>query len=206
VTAISLPKPGNRNGPDGSPLEDRYWPCGLFLPCRTFPSGPLQTVKAHLQHRKSESQFAANQSVVAGGTARIPRVKLNLGNANEVIARAHAKAAELGIRVSVAVVDEGGLLIALARMDGAPPLTPQIAEAKAVGAAMLHRDGASLGELAKDRPGFFNVVDRLVRVPIVPGLGSVLIKRDGGVLGAVGVSGGRPEQDLECAQAGISAA
>jgi glc operon protein GlcG len=131
---------------------------------------------------------------------------LNLHDANEVIGRAQAKAKELGIRVTVAVVDEGGLLVALARMDGAPPLTPQIAEAKAVGAALLHRDGASLGELAKDRPGFFSVVDRLVRVPIVPGLGSVLIRRDGGVLGAVGVSGGRPEQDLECAEAGISAA
>jgi uncharacterized protein GlcG (DUF336 family) len=118
--------------------------------------------------------------------------------------RAHAKAAELGIRVTVAVVDEGAHLVALARMDGAAPLTPQVAEAKAVGAAMLHRDGASLGELAKDRPGFFSVADRLVRVPIVPGLGSVLIKRDGKVLGAVGVSGGRPEQDLECAEAGIS--
>ncbi len=131
---------------------------------------------------------------------------LNLHDANELIKRAHAKAAELGIRITVAVVDEGGLLIALARMDGAAPLTPQIAEAKAVGAAMLHRDGASLGDLAKDRPGFFSVADRLVRVPIVPGLGSVLIKRDGKVLGAVGVSGGRPEQDLECAEAGISAA
>ena len=131
---------------------------------------------------------------------------LNLHDANQVISRAQAKASALGIRVSVAVVDEGGLLVALARMDGAPPLTPQVAEAKAVGAAMLHRDGASLGELAKDRPGFFSVVDRLVRVPIVPGLGSVLIRRDGGVLGAVGVSGGRPEQDLECAEAGISAA
>jgi uncharacterized protein GlcG (DUF336 family) len=131
-------------------------------------------------------------------------VPLNLRDANELIGRAHAKAAELGIRVTVAVVDEGAHLIAIARMDGAAPLTPQVAEAKAVGAAMLHRDGASLGELAKDRPGFFSVADRLVRVPIVPGLGSVLIKRDGKVLGAVGVSGGRPEQDLECAEAGIS--
>jgi glc operon protein GlcG len=132
-------------------------------------------------------------------------VPLNLDDTNELIKRAHAKATALGIRVTIAVVDEGGLLIALARMDGAPPLTPQIAEAKAVGAAMLHRDGASLGELAKDRPGFFSVADRLVRVPIVPGLGSVLIRRDGKVLGAVGVSGGRPEQDLECAEAGVSA-
>jgi uncharacterized protein GlcG (DUF336 family) len=129
---------------------------------------------------------------------------LNLHDANQVVARAHAKATELGIRVTVAIVDEGGLLIALGRMDGAPGLTPQIAEAKAVGAAMLNRDGAGLAELAKDRPGFFSVADRLVRVPIVPGLGSVPIKRDGKALGAVGVSGGRPEQDLECAEAGLS--
>jgi len=129
---------------------------------------------------------------------------LNLHDANLVIGQAHAKAAELGVRVTVAVVDEGGLLIALARMDGAPPLSPQIAEAKAVGAAMLQRDGAALAEIAKDRPGFFSVADRLVRVPIVPGLGSVLIKREGNVLGSVGVSGARPEQDLECAEAGVS--
>jgi len=119
---------------------------------------------------------------------------LNLDETGQVIARAQAKAAELGVRVTVAVVD----------MDGAPPLSPQIAEAKAVGAAMWHRDGAALAEVAKDRPGLFSVADRLVRVPIVPGLGSVLIRRDGRVLGAVGVSGAKPEQDLECAQAGLS--
>jgi len=124
--------------------------------------------------------------------------------AQKLIAGAHAKAGQLDIRVTVAVVDEGGMLIALGRMDGAGALTPQIAEAKAVGAAMLQRDGAGLADLAKERPGFFSVADRLVRVPIVPGLGSVLIRREGKVLGAVGVSGGRPEQDVECAEAGLS--
>ena len=131
---------------------------------------------------------------------------LTFAEAQKTIGGAHTKAESLGIRVTVAVVDEGGFLIALGRMDGAPPISPQVAEAKAVGAAMLYRDGASLTELAKDRPGFFSVVDRLVRVPVVPGLGSILIKRDGDVLGAVGVSGGRPEQDLECAEAGLSSA
>ncbi|TMG64907.1 MAG: heme-binding protein [Chloroflexi bacterium] len=131
---------------------------------------------------------------------------LTFAEAQKTISGAHTKAQSLGIRVTVAVVDEGGFLIALGRMDGAPPISPQVAEAKAVGAAMLYRDGASLAELAKDRPGFFSVADRLVRVPIVPGLGSILIKRDGDVLGAVGVSGGRPEQDLECAEAGLSSA
>jgi glc operon protein GlcG len=140
-----------------------------------------------------------------GGRATLFRaMPLNTKEAQDVIARAHVKASDLGIRVTVAVVDEGGLLIALVRMDGAPPLSPQVAEAKAVGAAMLYRDGAALAELAKDRPGFFSAADRLVRVPIIPGLGSVLVRRDGEVLGAVGVSGGRPEQDLECAEAGIS--
>ena len=129
---------------------------------------------------------------------------LTLEEAQQVIARAQARATDSGIRVTVAVVDEGGLLVALSRMDGAPPLSPQVAEAKAVGAAMLYRDGAGLADLARDRPGFFSVADRLVRVPIVPGLGSVLIRRDGKVLGAVGVSGGKPEQDLECAEAGLS--
>lgn len=129
---------------------------------------------------------------------------MELQAAQEIVGRAHARARELGIKVSVAVVDSGGLLVALARMDGAQPLSPQVAEAKAVGAVMLFRDGAGLAELAKDRPGFFSVVDRLVRVPIVPGLGSVLIRRDDQVVGAVGVSGGKPEQDLDCAQAGVS--
>ena len=130
---------------------------------------------------------------------------MNLKDAQAIVTRAHARAIELGINNTVAVVDEGGHLVALGRMDGAPPISGQVAEAKAVGAAMLHRDGQSLADLAKDRPGFFSVVDRLVRVPIVPGLGSTLVKRDGRVVGAIGVSGGKPDQDLECAEAGLSA-
>src|SRR2546428_5421917 len=127
---------------------------------------------------------------------------VTLADAQKAITGAHAKAGQLEIRVTAAIVDEGGLLIALGRMDGAGSLTPQIAEAKAVGAAMLQRDGAGLAELAKDRPGFFSVADRLVRVPIVPGLGSVLIRRDGKVVGAMGVSGGRPGPGSGSAGAG----
>ncbi|MDQ6721399.1 MAG: heme-binding protein [Candidatus Dormibacteraeota bacterium] len=128
---------------------------------------------------------------------------LSLIDANKVIDKAHAKAAQLGIKVTVAIVDEGAHLIALARMDGAMPLSPQLAEAKAVGCAMFMRDGGALAQMAQDRPGFFSAADRLVRVPLIPGLGSVLIQEDGNAVGAIGVSGGRPEQDLECAEAGL---
>jgi len=128
---------------------------------------------------------------------------VSLQRAHAVIDKAHAKASQLGIKVTVAIVDEGGHLIALSRMDGAIPLSPQLAEAKAVGAAMFGRDGEALAKMAQDRPGFFSAADRLVRVPLIPGLGSALVTEDGRVIGAVGVSGGRPDQDLECAQAGL---
>jgi glc operon protein GlcG len=128
---------------------------------------------------------------------------LTLIEANKVIEKAHAKAAQLGIKVTAAVVDEGGLLVALGRMDGAAPLSPQLAEAKAVGAAVLLRDGGALAQMAQDRPAFFAAADRLVRVPLIPGLGSVPIKQDGKIVGALGISGARPEQDLECAEAGL---
>jgi uncharacterized protein GlcG (DUF336 family) len=130
---------------------------------------------------------------------------LSLGEAGQVLAAAREHAAAAGLHVTVAVVDEGGLLQALARMDAAPPLSAQIAEAKAVGAAVWHRDGASLAELQRERGAFFGQVDRLVRLPIIPGPGSILIRREGRVLGAVGVSGARPDQDRECAEAGLRA-
>lgn len=130
-------------------------------------------------------------------------MSLSLKDANKLIDKAHAKAAELGIKVTVAVVDEGGLMIALGRMDGALPLSPQIAEAKAVGAAMFLRDGGALAQMAQDRPGFFSAADRMVRVPLVPGVGSIPIKREDRYVGAIGVSGARPEQDLECAEAAV---
>lgn len=128
---------------------------------------------------------------------------LSLHDAQRLVGAAHERARADGLAVTVAVVDEGGLLLALARMDGAPPLSAQIAEAKAVGAALWHRDGDSLAQVNEQRPRFFEQVDRMVRVPMIPGLGSVLIRREGRVLGAVGVSGAQPEQDKACAQAGL---
>jgi uncharacterized protein GlcG (DUF336 family) len=128
---------------------------------------------------------------------------LSQAEVQQVIAGAQDKARQDGIRVTVAVVDEGGLLLGLSRMDGAPPLSSQIAEAKAVGAALWHRDGDALADVLKSRPAFFQQVDRLVRVPLIGGLGSVLVRRGSAVLGAVGVSGAAPEQDKACAQAGL---
>jgi glc operon protein GlcG len=130
---------------------------------------------------------------------------ISLQRAQTLIAAAHEHATTLRINVTVAVVDEGGHLVALGRMDGAFALSPQIAEAKAVGAAVWYRDGASLAGLREQRPAFFDAVDRLTRLPLIPGLGSVILREGGRVLGAVGVSGASSEQDLACAVVGLRA-
>jgi glc operon protein GlcG len=130
---------------------------------------------------------------------------LTLEQSQTLIAAAQEKAVEKGWNVTIAVVDEGGLLKALGRMDGAPPLSAQIAEAKAVGAALWHRDGDELAAVQADRATFFGQVSQLTRVPIIPADGSAVIRDGTTVLGAVGVSGAQSDEDRACAEAGISA-
>jgi glc operon protein GlcG len=130
---------------------------------------------------------------------------LSLEQSQTLIAAAHDHARDAGLKVTVAVVDEGGLLKALGRMDGAPPLSAQIAEAKAVGAALWHRNGDELASVQDSRAAFFASVSSMVRVPIIPADGSVVIRDGDTVLGAVGVSGAKPEEDRECAEAGVGA-
>jgi glc operon protein GlcG len=132
---------------------------------------------------------------------------VDLQTAHVIITAAHDRARELGLRITVAVVDEGGLLIALGRMDGAFPLSAQIAEAKAQGAAVWHRDGHVIAEQQAARPAFVDAVSRLTRLPLIPGAGSLVVRDGSGanVLGAVGVSGATPDEDRTCAEAGLAA-
>src|SRR5687767_8432938 len=117
---------------------------------------------------------------------------LTLELSQTLIAAAHEHAYSAGLKVTGAVFDEGGLLKALGRMDGAPLLSAQIAEAKAAGAAVWHRDGDQLQAVEDQRAAFFQSVARLTRLPLIPADGSVVIRQGDRVLGAVGVSGAKP--------------
>jgi uncharacterized protein GlcG (DUF336 family) len=129
---------------------------------------------------------------------------LTLHEAQGLIAGAQQRASELDARITVAVVDEGGHLQALGRMDGAPPLSAQIAETKAASVALFRRDGTSLRQMQEAWPAFFAQIDQAIRRPILAGAGSVLIRQADTVLGAVAVSGGLPDQDDECAEAALA--
>jgi glc operon protein GlcG len=132
-------------------------------------------------------------------------MSLTLDEARAVSVRVREHAAELGARVTVAIVDDGGHLQVLDRMDGAPPLSARIAPAKASGVALFHRDGSELVRLQQAWPALFAQMDQVAGTPIMAGAGSRLIRRGDVVVGAIAVSGGMPQQDDECADVGLGA-
>jgi uncharacterized protein GlcG (DUF336 family) len=131
---------------------------------------------------------------------------LSTETAEKILAGARAQASEMKVPTSFAVVDAGGYLIALVRMDGAGLLTPSIAHSKAYTAAVFRRASAELGKMAETRPQFFASIVNIGSVPLVAGGGGVPIRQGDEIVGAVGASGGTPDQDVECAHAGLAAA
>jgi uncharacterized protein GlcG (DUF336 family) len=114
-------------------------------------------------------------------------------------ARQHAL--ELGKALSIAVVDYGGFTVLVERMDGARPMTPSIALSKAYSAAVMQRPTYMLEGWRDADPVFFTQVGRMGQHPIVATMGGYTLKRDGAIVGGVGISGGSPEEDQKIAEA-----
>jgi len=123
---------------------------------------------------------------------------LTLEQAEGWIKKACAKATQLGVKVSVYVVDASGNPVAFARMDGAGILTPDIARAKAYTAIAFKSHSKDIAERMKDRPAAALGLTQASgnRVVFLPG--GVLHKRGDDIVGAVGVSGASSDQDHEC--------
>ena len=117
---------------------------------------------------------------------------LSLEQARACIARGVKRAQELGFRVAIAVVDEGGHLVACERMDGALWVTPEIARAKANAAAGFHATTLDLEERFSKRMLFADNVATLGDFAFVFGRGGVPVVDGDRIIGAVGVSGAVP--------------
>jgi uncharacterized protein GlcG (DUF336 family) len=111
----------------------------------------------------------------------------------------HAKAK--GQSHAIAVYDQGGHPVALLRMDGNQPGVTDFAVQKAEAVASWHFSTAEMAASAKQTPGFANAP----HVVTVPG-GIAVYSAEGQYVGAVGVSGEAPEDDVACAEAGVKAA
>lgn len=126
---------------------------------------------------------------------------LEIADVKAVAQAAEAEALKNQWAVTIAIVDDGGQLLWLQRLDGAPAISAQIAPAKAQTAALGRRESRIYEEIINGgRVAFLSA-------PGLQGLleGGVPILKDGQCLGAVGVSGVKSVEDAQIARAGISA-
>ena len=126
---------------------------------------------------------------------------LNLEEANRIVEGAVAKARELKIRISVAVCDAGGRLIAFQRMDNAIFASVYGSQGKAVASAAFGRASGELTPRA-DQPTPRGIA-AASGGEMIMGQGAVPILRNGVVEGACGVGGGTSQEDEDCARAGV---
>jgi uncharacterized protein GlcG (DUF336 family) len=127
---------------------------------------------------------------------------LTLAEANQIIQGAVAKAKEMNIRISVAVCDAGGRLVAFNRMDGAIWGSVYGSQGKAIASAAFARASGELQERAGTP-----IIQGIVAAEgghMIPSQGAVPIVRNGGCEGACGVGGGTAQQDEDCARAGVA--
>lgn len=131
--------------------------------------------------------------------------KLTLEGARAVLAAAERHALEMKVPMNIAVVDDGAHLLAFARMDGAKPASIAVSLVKARAAAM--RRAPTGPAMAGDQ---VNVALALGLASAAsdhqtPVRGGLPLLVDGEVVGAIGVSAGTEDQDLEVARAGVTA-
>jgi glc operon protein GlcG len=126
---------------------------------------------------------------------------LGVDDARRIAAAAEAEALKNQWAVTIAVVDDGGHLLWLQRLDGVAPISAQIAPAKARTAALGRRDSRIYEEMINGPRAAF------LSAPGLEGMleGGVPVMAQGHCVGAVGVSGVKSSEDAQIARAGIAA-
>ena len=131
--------------------------------------------------------------------------KLTLKQANSIIEKAFAKAAEMKVKpLGVVVLDDGGNVVSAQRQDGASMFRLDVARGKAWASVAMGVSSRELFTRAKDNPNFFVTLAATADGKFLPQTGAVLIKNaQGEVLGAAGASGGTGEEDEACCAHGV---
>ena len=130
--------------------------------------------------------------------------RLDLTDARKLIRGAAAKAKEIGVPMCIAITDEAGNMIAFERMDRAKILSVDLSADKAFTAAVSRRPTHEHNELCQPGSLVFGIhTSSGGRFSTVGGGYPVIVR--GAVVGAIGLSGGAAEQDMECAEAALKA-
>ncbi len=129
---------------------------------------------------------------------------LTLDESVRMMTAGRAKAEELGVKVSIAVLDPRGDIVALHRMDGALWRSVPISQGKAAASAAWDMPSGDLRD-RWDQP-VVRALSMMENGRLIPWQGALPVRRaDGSMVGAIGVSGARPNEDEEVAAAGLAA-
>lgn len=126
---------------------------------------------------------------------------LCLEEANRMIEAAIAKGTELNIKISVAVCDAGGHLLAFSRMDDATLVSATASQGKAVISAHFGRPS---GAVPPDKPAIQAIL-ATHKGKMIPAQGALPAYKNNKIVGAIGCSGGTDQQDEDCAKEGTNA-
>lgn len=128
---------------------------------------------------------------------------ITLSVASSVIDAATAKAGEIGQPMNIAVVDDGGHLVAFVRMDGAIKASIDISIRKARTSILMNAPTSALMPLVQPGAELYGLEQTSGGMVIFGG--GIPLTVDGVVIGAIGVSAGSVEQDVSVAEAGAAA-
>lgn len=128
--------------------------------------------------------------------------RLSIEDARLLADGAREKADEIGVPMCIAIVDESANLILFERMDGGKVTSATIAQDKAFTAAGARKATHQYNEVCKPGSLAFGIHTAIGGRLCVVG-GGLPVSIDGDVVGGIGLSSGTPQQDMECAQAGI---
>ena len=129
-------------------------------------------------------------------------MSITIEQAEKISAAAKAKATEIGVAMNIAIVDEGANLKAFHRMDNAWLGSVDIAIKKAKTARFFDMPSGEIGKLSQPGGPLYNIEHSNGGLITFPG--GVLLKANGQIVGAIGVSGGSVDQDHEVATAGAA--
>ena len=133
--------------------------------------------------------------------------ELSLDVARKILDAALAKAVEKKFKpLVITILDVRGAVKATAAQDGTSLMRYESANGKAWGALAMGMGSRALFQRAQEQAYFVSAANTIAQGRLVPVPGGVLIQGDGGLLGAVGVSGDTSDNDEICAVAGIEAA
>ena len=130
---------------------------------------------------------------------------IGLERAVELIRAGERAAGAEGLALAFAVVDAGGHLVALHRMDGAPWIAPEVALGKAWTAAAYGAPSAAQGEKMADLHAFSAAISAATGGRYTPQIGGLPILDGDQVIGAMGASGGTGQQDEAAVRAALAA-